>query len=102
MNRFERQVRNLINPYSTAFARWWCHSGRYLSPAHKHAAGPRRPGRARPGRARPGPAKPGANPGIPDAVICRSSADFWLAAQAARRAAVDEVLASLDDGGEEA
>jgi hypothetical protein len=26
MNRAERRVRDLINPYSTAFAIWWCHS----------------------------------------------------------------------------
>jgi hypothetical protein len=30
MNRVEKRVRNMINPYSTAFARWWCHSGRYM------------------------------------------------------------------------
>jgi hypothetical protein len=30
MNRIERRVRNIINPYSTAFAVWWCHSARYL------------------------------------------------------------------------
>ena len=29
MNRIERRVRNMINPYSTAFATWWCHSSRY-------------------------------------------------------------------------
>jgi hypothetical protein len=29
MNRVERRVRDLINPYSTAFAIWWCHSARY-------------------------------------------------------------------------
>jgi hypothetical protein len=29
MNRVERRVRDLINPYSTAFASWWCHSARY-------------------------------------------------------------------------
>ncbi len=29
MNRLERRVRNMINPYSTAFATWWCHSARY-------------------------------------------------------------------------
>jgi len=39
MNRIERRVRNMINPYSTAFAGWWCHSGRYtrlarLIPGH--------------------------------------------------------------------
>ena len=26
MNRADRRVRDLINPYSTAFASWWCHS----------------------------------------------------------------------------
>jgi hypothetical protein len=29
MNRVERRVRDLINPYSTAFASWWCYSARY-------------------------------------------------------------------------
>lgn len=29
MNRIERRVRNMINPYSTAFATWWCQSSRY-------------------------------------------------------------------------
>ena len=29
MNRVERRVRDLIKPYSTAFASWWCHSARY-------------------------------------------------------------------------
>ncbi len=29
MRSIERRVRNLINPYSTAFANWWCHWGRY-------------------------------------------------------------------------
>lgn len=29
MNRLERRVRNVINPYSTAFATWWCHTARY-------------------------------------------------------------------------
>jgi hypothetical protein len=92
MKRFERRVRNLINSYSTAFARWWCHSGRYLIPGCRAAAGSRRPRRAR----------PIANPGIPDAVIRRRSADSSLAVQAARRAAVDEVLGCLDDGGDQA
>ncbi len=32
MSPLERRVRNLVNPYSTAFARWWCHTGRYLAP----------------------------------------------------------------------
>ena len=30
MNRIERRIRNIVNPYSTAFAGWWCHSARYL------------------------------------------------------------------------
>jgi hypothetical protein len=29
VNRIERRVRNMINPYSTAFAIWWCDSTRY-------------------------------------------------------------------------
>jgi hypothetical protein len=33
VHEIERRVRNAVNPYSTAFARWWCHSGRYLLPA---------------------------------------------------------------------
>lgn len=27
MNEFERRIRRLINPYSTRFTQWWCHSG---------------------------------------------------------------------------
>ena len=34
MNRLERRVRNMINPYSTAFAIWWCHSARYWRLPH--------------------------------------------------------------------
>ena len=33
MNRVERRVRDLINPYSTAFASWWCHSARRRRPS---------------------------------------------------------------------
>ncbi len=33
MNRVERRIRNLVNPYSTAFAEWWCHAGRHTRPA---------------------------------------------------------------------
>ena len=57
MNRIERRVRDLINPYSTAFAGWWCHSGRYtraarLTPGVKAATSPRPPSAAhRPRRA---------------------------------------------------
>jgi hypothetical protein len=50
MNRFEREVRDIINPYSTAFATWWCHSARYprlprMITGNKTAA---RPGLRRP------------------------------------------------------
>jgi hypothetical protein len=30
MNQTERKVREMINPCSTAFSRWWCQSGRYM------------------------------------------------------------------------
>ncbi len=33
MNRVERRIRNMVNPYSTAFAEWWCHAGRHTRPA---------------------------------------------------------------------
>ena len=26
MNDFERRIRELINPWSTKFSTWWCHS----------------------------------------------------------------------------
>jgi aminoglycoside 6'-N-acetyltransferase I len=39
MNTVERRVRAMINPWSTAFARWWCHSAaRFTLTGH----GPRR------------------------------------------------------------
>jgi hypothetical protein len=46
VNRIERQVRNMINPYSTAFATWWCHSSRHwrLSRKIKGSAAVARPG----------------------------------------------------------
>jgi hypothetical protein len=34
--------------------------------------------------------------GVPDASAGRSATDLWIAAQAARRAAVDELFASMD------
>jgi len=34
MNRIERLLRDVINPYSTAFASWWCHSARYWCLPH--------------------------------------------------------------------
>jgi hypothetical protein len=77
MNRVERRVRSLINPYSTAFAMWWCHSGRYLGLVQMVSGDQ--------ASARPRPAMPPVPP----------SPDLRLAAQALRRAAIDEVL---DDG----
>ena len=91
MNRIERRIRNLINPYSTAFALWWCHSARFMIPGNRAAARSRRLGSAMPG--------PGRD--VSDAVAGRSATGFGLAAQdvqAARRAAVDELLASMDKG----
>lgn len=90
MNRIEKRIRNLINPYSTAFAGWWCHSGRYLRVAQV-IPGNRAGARPRPRR----PTTPGTHASTPFAA---RSSDHWLATQAARRTAVDEVLASLDDG----
>ena len=74
MNRIERRVRDMVNPYSTAFAGWWCRSGRYLRPVRMitgmHAvAGPRPASRER--------------------LAVRASASTM----AARKAAVDAVLA---------
>jgi len=64
MNTVERRVRAMINPWSTAFARWWCHSAaRFALTRH----GPR--GRElRPDRdvVRPAPADAPAN-GMPQA-----------------------------------
>ncbi len=75
MNRIERRIRKTINPYSTAFARWWCHSARYL-PLIRIFSGTSGASRPRVRRAwaldRPIPA----------------------ATMAARRAAIDAVLAS--------
>lgn len=46
MTSIERRVRALINPYSTAFARWWCYSGRYVfRPKMRKAAGQSIPAR---------------------------------------------------------
>ena len=75
MNRIERRIRNMVNPYSTAFAGWWCHSARYLPLIRifSGTSGASRP-RMRPAR-----------------VIDRH---IPAAKMAARRAAIDEVLAS--------
>jgi hypothetical protein len=53
MNRIERRLRDMINPYSTAFATWWCHSARYwrlprLTTGSKTAARPGLPRRVVP------------------------------------------------------
>jgi len=60
MNRVERRVRNMINPYSTAFARWWCHSGRYIRLPHMITGGKAavRPGLPRPAAPPPGRSAP--------------------------------------------
>lgn len=73
MNRIERQIRNMVNPFSTAFAGWWCHSGRYLLPV-RMISGTARPSRRAAALHRHLPA----------------------AEMAARRAAVDAVLAGHD------
>jgi hypothetical protein len=89
VNRIERRVRDLINPYSTAFAGWWCHSGRYtrvarLIPGIKAATSPRPLSR---------PARPRRN---------GAGLDFAPPApeiMARRRAALDTMLAADPRGG---
>jgi hypothetical protein len=39
MNRIERRMRSMINPYSTAFAIWWCHFGREWRMPHEWTSG---------------------------------------------------------------
>ena len=68
MNRIERRIRNLNNPYSTAFALWWCHSARVMIRGNRAAVRSLRLGSAMPGPDR----------GVADAV------------------AVDELLAGMD------
>jgi aminoglycoside 6'-N-acetyltransferase I len=65
MNTVERRVRAMINPWSTAFARWWCHSAAHFALT---GHGPRRRVLRR-GRdvVRPTPADAPAN-GMPQAV----------------------------------
>ena len=89
MNRIERRVRDLINPYSTAFAGWWCFSGRYtwaarLTPGVKAATGPRPP--FAPHRPRRGGAGLG---------LAQSSPEIM----AKRRAALDAMFADDRPGG---
>jgi hypothetical protein len=98
MNRIERRVRNMINPYSTAFARWWCHSGRYLRLVRMitgdKAAGP--PRRRR-------PAKPSVISDAPEALGLRSppSSAARMAVMETRRAAIDALLAATMEGEED-
>jgi hypothetical protein len=80
VNRIERRIRNMVNPYSTAFAGWWCHSARYL-PLIRIFSGTSGASRPRVRRARE--------------LHRRTSA----AAMAARRTAIDEVLASQHEAG---
>jgi hypothetical protein len=89
VNRIERRVRDLINPYSTAFARWWCLSGRYtrvarLTPGVKAATGPRPP--LAPRRPRRGSA---------GADLVTASPEVM----ARRRAALDAMVAADPRGG---
>ena len=86
MNPIERRVRNMINPYSTAFARWWCHSGRHTSLARMIAAA----GSRWSGHAAPGPDDDAAEAG---------RLHPPTTSMAARRAAVDAVLAERGDRG---
>lgn len=85
MNRVERRIRNLVNPYSTAFARWWCHAGRHTRLARTIMA----TGAAR--RRRHGAAGGAGGVGEAFGPAVTSMAD--------RRAAVRALLARTDDGG---
>lgn len=81
MNPIARRVRNMINPYSTALTRWCRHSGLYLRLLAMIT------GRARgsgPGR-RPSPGH-----GVPT-----------RAEMAARRNAIDELMANWTTGGQD-
>lgn len=80
MNSIERRIRNMINPCSTAFTRWWCHSGRYTRLAQMIAAvGSRAHGSAA--------------PRADDACALHPP----TTSMAARRAAIDALLAERDD-----
>jgi hypothetical protein len=81
MNPIARQVRNMINPYSTALARWWRDSGIYL---HLLAMITGRARSSGPGR-RPSPAH-----GVPTP-----------AEMAARRNAIDALMANWTTDGED-
>jgi hypothetical protein len=84
MNWIETRVRNMINPYSTAFAGWWCHSGRLRLP--QMITGSKATTRAEQ-TARP--AMPSASSAGPEAFGLHPTPSM-----AVRRAAIDAVLAS--------
>ncbi len=78
MSKVEKRVRDAINPFSTAFTRWWCHNGRYLLP------GPMFRGRTRHLNAAGRAAE-------------RQRRHVSAAAMAARRAELDALLASTPE-----
>jgi hypothetical protein len=87
MSRIESRIRKLINPYSTAFTAWWCHAGRRTRLGRSiEAAGSRRHGHA-------APSLPG---GAPEA----SRLHRQTTSMAARRAAIDAILANRGDDGQ--
>jgi hypothetical protein len=83
MNRIERRVRNMINPYSTAFAGWWCHSGCYT----------RLPRMITGSKATTRPDET-TWPAMPSSAAPQAFGLPPTPAMAARRAAIDAVLAS--------
>lgn len=91
MNRIERRVRNMINPYSTAFARWWCHSGRYMRLARMITGN-----KAAAQSGLRGPATRSASGGAPEACGIHPP----TSSMTARRAAIDAVLARTMQGEE--
>jgi DNA-directed RNA polymerase specialized sigma24 family protein len=80
MNRVERLVRNALNPYSTSFARWWCRSGRSTWLGRLR----------RPGAAVAEPSQVGELAPVQELHVPTQS-------MAARRDAIDAVLAKTDD-----
>jgi len=89
MHRLERRVRNMINPWSTAFARWWCLSARHWRLTRLVTGN-----KAAPRRSRPAPRRPTRSE--LEELSRKSSA-----VMAARRAAIDALLAGEPTEGEE-
>jgi hypothetical protein len=83
MNWVERRVRNAINPYSTAFARWWCQTGRHTRLGRMITAEGARLAKAVP---------PSKDDEMPDACVLHPP----TVSMAARRAAIDAVLAEME------